>query len=175
MTNRRSNSIRCQWLCSCWLKSTSFYINWSASPSWHSQLLLNLQQHLQKETLNQNGFLRHGTHTTSGHGGWIRLWTVRQLSSLAQWYELVFSFSKINLDLNIYWLFMCCFSPAKNFLVTFFYQWYKYIISLQNHLIKITISLLIKLKWPYNWHVHHLWCFRHVFQRGDIDINNRIF
>ena len=72
------------------------------------------------------------------------------------------------------------FTPAhknskKLFRDNIFYKWYKYIISLKNLLIKITTSLLIKLKWPYNWHVHHLWCFRHVFQSGDIDINNRKF
>jgi len=31
----------------------------------------------------------------------------------------------------------------------------------------------LKMNHPYNWHVHHSWCFRHVFQSGDIDINNR--
>ena len=52
------------------------------------------------------------------------------------------------------------------------YRWYKYIISLQNHLIKLTPNVLIKTYRLYTWHVHRSWWFRHLLQSEDIDINN---
>jgi len=65
-------------------------------------------------------------------------------------------------------------SPCQNSLTHNIIQiWCKYIISLQNYLIKLTTHVLIKVKHRYIWHIHCLWCYRHVFQSGDININKR--
>jgi len=53
------------------------------------------------------------------------------------------------------------------------YKWSKYIISLQNYPIKLTQIVLIKIYRPCFCHVHRSWCYRHLLQCGNIDINNR--
>jgi len=86
--------------------------------------------------------------------------------------------NKMTLKICIKFLFLIGFSPAhknckKLFSDTILYRWYKYIISLQNYLIKLTPNVLIKMYRLYTWNVHHSWWFRHLLQSGDIDINNR--
>ena len=74
-------------------------------------------------------------------------------------------------------MFLRGFSPAhknckKLFSDKILYMRYKYIISLQNYLIELTPNVLKKMCRPHIWHVYRSWCFRHLFQSGDIDINN---
>jgi len=75
-------------------------------------------------------------------------------------------------------MFLRRFSPAlknckKLFSHKMLYKWYKYIISLQNYIIKLTSNVLIKMQRPYICHVHRSWCFWHLLQSGDIDIKKR--
>ena len=63
--------------------------------------------------------------------------------------------------------FLKGFAPAHKSCTKLFsdkivYKWYKYIISLQNYLIKLNWNVLIKSYQTYICHAHCSWCYRHL-------------
>ena len=104
---------------------------------------------------------------------WLDVWLLFQMLNwrhLVKWRQ--------NYASNYYGFLEDFHRPTKNckqlFSDNIIYKWYKYIISLQNYLIKLTPNVLIKMYRPYICHVHRSWCSRHLLRNSDIIITQKI-